>query len=865
MRKFAHLHCHTIYSINDGLAKIEEYILKMHKFNYENKGEWFVGIAATEHGNCSSILKLKQACETEIQINSDDIKRTMKPIYGVETYHSLNDTTTDMRVSPRKKKKKDELDIEDEFVRVKDRSKAQAFHLILLAKNEEGYSNLMKITSHAGLNSYTNLKTIYRTDLPFLYKHGRGIICSTACLGGYIPQLILNGEYDEAKKVALEFKEVFEHFYLELQANDIPEQLILNKQLLKLSNETGIDIIITCDPHYVDKEDRESHDILYKLANPNSKGGIQGYVHLKTPIEIEEYCIKHNIPLRAMDNTVKIADMCNVDFTPKDNKFFMPKVETPVGYTEETYLEKICFEKLFDNIREKKIRDNLRNRIKRLQYELKVINDSGFAGYFLIVSGFIQKCRDEGILIGPGRGSAAGSIIAYILKITNIDPICNEFLFERFLNPERVSAPDIDTDISSDRRSDAIKILLDTYGSDYVCQIITFNKHSLKTTIKSIFSYYHSDDEDYTEKLEEINNFTKKTLGTNTIGDSEITYDLLLDIYLNEETYEDKEGFEEKDIKLAKSIYEKLLELIVKYPELETGLSKLKGTIKSTGCHAGGVVISSKILKDYLPIAKASTDTAILPIVQLEMNDLDYFSILKLDALGLGTLTQLKNTLDLIGDELPSNWIDIEEFDDPAVYEFLRKGNTVNVFQMQKPQATRMLKDFKVNSLNDLSAVSAGVRPGLSNTTDIYGGKSPIDIYIEIKNGLRTKDTYGEPIDKILAKTEGVIWFQEDCQQIGQEMAGYSLGGADTRIRKTIAKKSGKNKIPEIRNEFIYGKKSLYNERHLVIGKSQEDSDICIGAINRGYSEELAIKVFTLIEAMAAYCFNKSHKHCGII
>ena len=411
-------------------------------------------------------------------------------------------------------------------------------------------------------------------------------------------------------------------------------------------------------------------------------------------------------------------------------------------------------------------------------------------------------------------------------------------------------------DIESSKRREAIQILLDTYGEDNVCQIITYGKYSLKSTIKAIVSFYYNESENYKEINEEINNFTKNVIGTNKINDKEITYDILYEIYNNTEVYlENNPDVEDNDIKLGKKIYEELKVLIDKYPEIEVGLSKLKGAINSIGTHAGGVIISSKSLKNNFPLAK-SDGSAILPIIQLEMTDIDFFSLLKLDALGLNTLSQLGSALEEA--DIPIDFISEEDFNDPKVYEFLRKGNTVNVFQMAKPQATRMLRDFKVKSLHDIMAVTAGVRPGLSNPTDVYGGKSPIDIYLEILNGERQRDYISPEIDKILDKTKGIIWYQEDCQLIGQSMAGYSLGGADSRIRKIIAKKKLKL-IPEVRNEFIYGKSSLYNEHHEVIGISNENSIWCKGAINNGYSEEIAKKVFALIEAMAKYAFNKSH------
>lgn len=446
MRYWASLHNHTIYSVNDALAKPKQYVEKIHSFNYENGNDYFVGMAICEHGNLSSILKNREACLTEIQLDKNKEPKKLKPVYGIEIYHSFYNTQTDSKFNSTKQRKLEK----ENNTKIDERTTDQRFHLVLLAKDNEGNYNMTKICSHAGLNSYTAYKTYNRTDISFMRENGKGVIALSACLGGYIPQLLLNGEYDRAKEVALEFKSIFEHFYLEIQANEIPEQLILNPLLIKLSQETDIGLVITCDSHYVNREDKETHDILYSISqlSDDKKNkeirikGLPDYAHFQTPLEIEKYCIDWGIPLSAMDNTVDIFHMCNVDFKPTDVKTFMPKFNVPKGYTEETYLEYLTYSGLYKNIQNKSITDDLEVRLKRLKYELSVVNNAGFAGYFLIVSDFVKKCKENGILVGPGRGSAAGSIIAYILGITNIDPIKYNLLYERFMNPERTSFPD---------------------------------------------------------------------------------------------------------------------------------------------------------------------------------------------------------------------------------------------------------------------------------------------------------------------------------------------------------------------------------------------------------------------------------------
>lgn len=436
-------------------------------------------MAVTDHGNMFGMVKNFNACTTP-----NDDKATIKPIFGCEVYHC------------------------------EDRATAgdERYHLVLLAKNDEGLKNLYQIVSDGGLHLFKGRsKNFPRTEEAAFVKHGKGIVALSACIGGIIPHLILEGKYDEAKQKALYYKSIFDDFYLEVQPHEIPEQLIVNSDMLRLSQETGIELVITCDSHYVEKDDKKYHDILKIMAHQKP---FTVDAHFKTPEEIEEYCIKYGIPLDAMDNTVKIADMCNVDPRPKDDRGLLPPFPCPKGHTEESYLRELSTDYLMTFVKKKKIR-RIKKYSRQLRYELNVICTAGYAGYFLILWDWFLWCRKNGILMGKGRGSAAGSLVSYVLSITTLDPIKNGFMFERFLTPERLEFPDIDSDIAKDKRAEGIGYLLNKYGSDYVSQIITFSEYKLKNTIKAVMSAYNY-------SYEEANEATKSL--PDTIDGETVTY-----------------------------------------------------------------------------------------------------------------------------------------------------------------------------------------------------------------------------------------------------------------------------------------------------------------------------------------------------
>ena len=811
MIEFAHLHCHTKYSIQDAMPSHKAYVDAIYEQNQNSTKYHCIGYAATDHGNIFGLVKHYNACN-----NPDHKERKTKAMYGCEVYHCL-----DVDNNPNKDR----------------------FHLVLIATNQEGLTNLYEIVSHAGMHViHGRTKDFPVTDLKFMSQHGKGIIALTACVAGIVPQCIINGQDKDALMYIDELDNIFDDVYLEVQPHDFAEQLLVNSKLVNISAQTGYKLVMTSDSHYINASDNKYHDILknmchQKLFTTNN--------HLFTPEEMEDYCIAHGIPTECISNTAEIANKCDVDPKPKDHNALLPIFPCPEGYNEATYLRKLSFEKLQRKIIKKQIQDPVKY-IRQMNYELEIICNAGFAGYFLILWDWFEWCRQNDILCGPGRGSAAGSVISYALNITKVDPIKNGFFFERFLNPGRLEFPDIDTDIPRSRRADAIKYLLSKYGQQNVSQIITFGQYKLKNTIKSIMSFLGC-------PFQEANEVTKDI--PDLVDGHTVTYDLIEDVTNNPDSEKYVTMTDREKAGLAKN-YQKLQEIFQKYPIVYAGVQNICGCISNTGIHAGGVIISNKPINQNAAIIKGG-DTAVLPLIQFEMCDLDFFGFLKIDVLGLKTLDVIQKAMQLSG--LGYDWYDSEDFSDPNVYTMLRNGETTDVFQMSSYTPTSMLADFDAHTIDDICAVNAGNRPGPLEK-DLPTGKSMVDLYIERKK-TGVIDSIHPDIDPILADTMGCIWYQEHCMAIGRVMAGYDLSGADSRIRKTLGKKL-KKKIPEIKNEFIYGKASEYDEDHNVIGIKDEPSPYCVGSLARGYSKELSEKVFESMEAFAKYSFNKSHSFC---
>lgn len=790
-RDFVHLHGHTIYSESDSTVKIKELVSKAKQLGMP-------ALAVTEHGNMYSMVKFLKECQ----------EQGVKPLLGCEFY-MVPDRTIDL---------------------------TEHYHLVVLAKNNTGLVNLYKLASDAGMHKLKGKTKDYpRTDEYMLEQHSEGLIVLSACLGGLIPKMLLDGDYTGAKAKALQYSQMFEDFYLEIQPHDIREQLIVNDGLKQISKETGIPLVITGDYHYIEKDAKKHHDVLMQIGY---RSPFTVEAHFRTADEIEKYCFNYGIPLDAMDNTVKIANMVNISPKPKDHRGLMPQFACPIGYTEDTYLYKLAMDKFIQMAKERKWTD-VKDRLKRLIYELEVICSMGFAGYFLILWDWFDWCRRNGILMGKGRGSAAGSLVSYVLKITTIDPVKNGYFFERFLNPERIEFPDVDSDISKFDRPKAIGYLLNKYGADHVAQIITFTKLKLKSTIKAGFRVLNL-------PFEEGNEITKAL--PDMIDGKEASYEYLEEIFNDQDEFTAKIG--SGNVATAVRAYNMLQDLFKKYPDLYDIVSNLVGCITGTGIHAGGVIVSSKVLNENIPLTSGS-DTAVLPLVQISMEDLDFFNALKIDALGLATLSQVKIAMDLIPG-LDMDWFDSEDFDDPEVYKMLRDGLTTDVFQMGSSNATRMIRDMNVENFDELTDVNAGNRPG-PLSKDKVTGKSMVDIYIENKKRGVNTSTHPD-IDPILAPTKGCMWYQEQLMAIGQVMAGYSLGNADLRIRKVLGKKKVKE-IPAIEAEFIYGKSYDIDNQCMI----DKPSKYCVGLINRGYDEELGKKVFNSMADFAKYCFNKAH------
>lgn len=522
--------------MQDSFVHPSDYVKKIHHYNQNpNRKYNIIALSLTDHGNMHGIVKLNKACS---EPGPDG--KTIKPIYGNEVYHCRQRPSTDR------------------------------YHMVLLAKDEQGLQNLYRITSDAGVN-----RILSKAGRPFsiseeasLKRWGKGIIATSACLGGIIPKLIEEGKYDEAKQKALEYATYFDSFYLEVQPHDVPEQLLLNEAMVRMSQETGLPLVMAVDAHYVDKQDKKYHDILKDLAH-HTRYNTDNYLYL--PEELEEYCLAYNIPLSAMSNTVVIANQCNVNPKPKNNRGLLPEFPVPPGYTEAGYLREMVMRELFKKVSEKKILNPM-TYVNRALYELDVICGAGFEGYFLILWDWFKDCREQGILMGKGRGSAAGSLCCYALDITTIDPIVNGLIFERFLSPERLEFPDVDSDVSKRDRPRAIEYLLKRYGQEHVAQIITFSEYKLKNTLKAVNTAYGFLTND------EINAITTKI--PSLVNGEGVTYDLVEKIATEPEKFHD---ITQKEINECQRIYQELQDLFRRFPVFEEAIVHLRGAIASQG------------------------------------------------------------------------------------------------------------------------------------------------------------------------------------------------------------------------------------------------------------------------------------------
>ena len=750
---FTHLHVHTEYSLLDGSNKIHEYVARVKELGMNSA-------AITDHGVMFGCIDFYRAAKAA----------GIKPILGCEVY-----------VAPGSRFDREIGQAEDRY-----------YHLVLLAENNHGYENLMKIVSKAFVDGFYYKP---RVDMDLLQEYHEGIIALSACLAGEVAKNITRGMYEEAKSAALRYEKIFGkgNFFLELQDHGIPQQQRVNQQLLRMSQETGIALVATNDVHYTYDTDAEAHDILLcvqtrkLLSDENRMRYEGGQYYVKSPEEMAE--LFPYIP-EALENTQKIADRCEVEIEFGVTK--LPKFDVPAPYTSWEYLNKLCY----DGLKER-YRGDLTELEKRLEYELGVIKTMGYVDYFLIVWDFIRFARDHDIMVGPGRGSAAGSLVSYTLGITKLDPIKYNLLFERFLNPERVSMPDIDVDFCFERRQEVIDYVVEKYGKDRVVQIVTFGTMAARGVIRDVGRVmdlpYAQCDAIAKMIPEELNITIDKALKMNPE---------LKNLYTTDETVK------------------KLIDMS----------RRLEGLPRHTSMHAAGVVISQKSVDEYVPLARASDGSI---VTQFTMTTLEELGLLKMDFLGLRTLTVIQKAVKLIeknkGISLDMDHVD---YNDKAVYDMLGAGKTEGVFQLESAGMTSFMKELKPESLEDVIAGISLYRPG------------PMDFipqYIEGKNNPDSIHFLCPQLEPILSATYGCIVYQEQVMQIVRSLGGYTLGRSDL-VRRAMSKKKAAVMEKE-RQNFVYG-----NEEEGVPG-----------CVNRGISEEIANKIYEQMMDFAKYAFNKSH------
>ena len=749
---FAHLHVHTEYSLLDGSNKIKEYVARVKELGMNSA-------AITDHGVMYGVIDFYREAR----------KQGINPILGCEVY-----------VAPNSRFDREVTGGDDRY-----------YHLVLLAENNEGYENLTKIVSKGFVEGYYYKP---RVDKELLRTYHKGIIALSACLAGEVPRYLTKGMYEEAKDRALEYQEIFGkgNYFLELQDHGIPDQQLVNQQLMKLSQETGIELVATNDVHYTYADDEKAHDILLciqtgkKLSDENRMRYEGGQYYVKSE---EEMAALFPYARQALENTQKIADRCSVEIEFGVTK--LPKYDVPEGYTSWEYLQKLCYEGLDQRYRipSQELKD-------RLAYELDTIRHMGYVDYFLIVWDFIKYAKDHGIAVGPGRGSAAGSIVSYCLGITTIDPIHYQLLFERFLNPERVSMPDSDVDFCYERRQEVIDYVTRKYGKDCVAQIVTFGTLAARGVIRDVgrvmdlpYAYVDS-----------IAKMIPQELG--------ITIDKALQ--MNPEL-------------------RKLYESDETVTHLIDMAKRLEGLPRHCSMHAAGVVICQKPVEEYVPLSRAADGTI---TTQFIMTTLEELGLLKMDFLGLRTLTVIQNAVQLARKKQPDLQIDKIDYNDKAVLDYIGTGKTEGIFQLESGGMKNFMKELQPHSLEDVIAGISLYRPG------------PMDFipqYIRGKND-RSSITYDCPqLEPILAPTYGCIVYQEQVMQIVRDLAGYTLGRSDL-LRRAMSKKKAAVMEKE-RNTFVYG---------------DEETGVP-GCIKNGIDEQTANKIYDEMIDFAKYAFNKSH------
>ena len=751
---FAHLHVHTEYSLLDGSNKIKECVARVKELGMDS-------VAITDHGVMFGVIDFYRAAKAA----------GIKPVLGSEVYVAPGSRFT----------KEAGQGGEDRY-----------YHLVLLAENDIGYHNLMKIVSRGFTEGYYYKP---RVDLEVLETYHEGIIALSACLAGEVQRNLARGMYEEGREAALRYERIFGkgNFFLELQDHGISMQQTVNQSLVRMSAETGIPLVATNDVHYTYADDVKPHDILLclqtgkKLADEDRMRYEGGQYYIKSEEEMRKL---FPYALEAIENTQRIAERCNVEIEFGVTK--LPKYDVPDGYTSWEYLNMLCFEGLKERY------DTVTEELnERLNYELSVIRTMGYVDYFLIVWDFIKYAKDHGIMVGPGRGSAAGSLVSYCLGITTIDPIRYQLLFERFLNPERVSMPDIDVDFEPEGRQQVIDYVSRKYGADCVVQIVTFGTLAARGVIRDV------------GRVMDLPYAFVDSIAKMVPQELNITLEKALD--MNPE-------------------FRKLYQEDEQVKELVDMSRRLEGLPRHTSMHAAGVVISQKAIDEYVPLSLGSDGSV---TTQFTMTTLEELGLLKMDFLGLRNLTVIRNAVELIKQDTGKE-IDLDKIDynDQKVLDYVGTGRTDGVFQLESAGMKSFMKELKPHSLEDIIAGIALYRPG------------PMDFIPQYIKGKNNKDTitYDCPqLEPILEPTYGCIVYQEQVMQIVRDLAGYTLGRSDL-LRRAMSKKKG-DVMQKERQNFVYG----------------NEAEGVPGCVKNGIDEQTANKIYDEMIDFAKYAFNKSH------
>ncbi|MBE6770996.1 MAG: DNA polymerase III subunit alpha [Ruminococcaceae bacterium] len=752
---FTHLHVHSEYSLLDGACRIEPMLDKI-----KSMGQ--TSVAITDHGVMYGVIDFYKAA----------LKKGIKPVIGCEVY-----------VAPRSR-----------FDKVHGID-SERYHLVLLCENNEGYKNLIKLVSEGWVNGFY---TKPRVDKDILEKYHDGLIALSGCLAGEVARALQRNDYDEAKNVAEWYKETFgeNNYFLEIQNHGLDVQLQINPDIIKLSRELNIPLVATNDAHYVEKDDAKMQQVLICIQTNHTVGEDTGLEFSTQEFYLKsEYEMLEAFPQcpEAVENTAKIAERCNVDF--EFGKTKLPHFDVPAGYEHFEWFSLLCRKGLVERYGDNPPKEY----VDRLNYELDVINRMGYVDYYLIVHDFIKHAKDMGIPVGPGRGSGAASICAYCIGITGIDPMKYNLLFERFLNPERVSMPDFDVDFCFERRGEVIDYVIEKYGADHVAQIVTFGTLAAKAAIRDVGRALGV-------PYSVVDNISKQVP-----NELNITIDRAL-----------------KRSSDFKALYESSDEI----KELVDMARKVEGMPRHASTHAAGVVITHDPVESYVPLAR--NDEAI--VTEFPMTTLEELGLLKMDFLGLRTLTVISSAEKMIKQKDPCFSIDKIDIEDKAVFEMMCSAQTEGVFQFESAGMRAVLSQLKPESLEDLIAVISLYRPGPMDS---------IPTYIENRHN-PDKIRYKVPqLKSILDVTYGCMVYQEQVMQICRELAGYSYGRADI-VRRAMSKKKYDVMLKE-RENFVYG---IVDENGSVI---------CDGAVRRGIDEKIANEIFDEMMSFASYAFNKAH------